>query len=285
MEQLSKAQWPEGLKHIPQPPKRLYIRGAPPPPGLKLLCVVGARKNTEYGRRACRELISGLAHLPIGIVSGLAIGIDTIALETALDTHLYTLAIPGSGLANERLYPRQNYYLAQRILNSGGALVSEFEPHERAAPWMFPMRNRLMAGLCQATLMVEAEQNSGTLITARLTNEYGRDLLVVPGSIFSSHTHGPHAFLKEGATPITNAEELRSALNVTNLIDPTSLSVTQLLILDHLSQPHEYNELMCLSSGSVSEFTRAISGLELRNLIEINNGIIYKKVDKTNHLT
>ena len=268
------------MKHIPQPPKRLYIRGAPPPPGLKLLCVVGARKNTEYGRRACRELILGLANTPVGIVSGLAIGIDTIALETALDAHLYTLAIPGSGLADECLYPRQNRNLARRILDSGGALVSEFEPHERAAPWMFPMRNRLMAGMCQATLMVEAEQNSGTLITARLTNEYNRDLLIVPGSIFSSHSHGPHSFYREGATPITCSDDLKEALRVTIPTYQTSLSDTQQLILDILSKPCSQTQLLATLQIPVSEFNAACSSLELKELIEIVDGTIQRKLTK-----
>ena len=133
----------------------------------------------------CKHLIEGLRGYPIVIVSGLAYGADAAAHRAALEVGLPTVAVPGSGLDWDILYPRANVGLAREILKAGGALLSEEEPETKAADWTFPKRNRVMAGLSRATLIIEAKELSGSLITARLTVEYNRELLVVPGSIFS----------------------------------------------------------------------------------------------------
>ena len=171
------AEFPESLKEIPQVPEKLYIVGTlPDPHAYYYLSVVGSRKYTSYGREAAERIIKGLAGYPIVIVSGLATGIDGIAHRAALDAGLLTVAFPGSGLDASVLYPRTNLALAKEIVEAGGALVSEFEPNFRAAPWTFPQRNRLMAGISQGTLVIEAEERSGTLITARLAVEYNKNV-------------------------------------------------------------------------------------------------------------
>jgi DNA processing protein len=189
-----------GLLHeIPEPPLQLWYQGQLPPANLKLLAVVGSRKYTTYGKQVVEHLINGLAGYPVGIVSGLALGIDGIAHEMALKNNLYTLAVPGSGLDKKVLYPQKHKNLAERIVMGGGGLMSELSPMSAAALWTFPKRNRIMAGLCHATILIEAGEKSGTLITARMTVDYNRELLAVPGSIFSKNSYGTHQFLKTRA--------------------------------------------------------------------------------------
>ena len=145
-------EFPKLLKEINDPPKRLYVEGTLPADDAKWLCVVGSRKFSNYGKEVCEELIAGLVGQPVIIVSGLALGIDAIAHNAALNAGLKTIAVPGSGLDPKVLYPKSHFQLARKILEAGGALISEFEPDMVATPYTFPQRNRIMAGLCHATL-------------------------------------------------------------------------------------------------------------------------------------
>ena len=201
IKKLPKKDFPKALLEIPQPPEDLWIIGELPPEDLIYLCVVGSRRNTTYGREACEKIIAGLKGYPIVIVSGLAMGIDAIAHKKALSVGLKTLVFPGSGLSPKAMYPKTNVMLAEEIIRQGGCLISEFEPNFMATLWGFARRNRLMAGISKATLIIEAEERSGTLITARLTTEYNRDLLVVPGSIFSPNSKGTNKLLHQGGKP------------------------------------------------------------------------------------
>ncbi len=278
---LHKEEFPVLLNEIPDAPKQLYVRGELPQRDTKCLAVVGSREYTNYGKQVVDYLISGLRGYPISIISGLAIGIDTLAHETALRNNLYTLAVPGSGLDNTVLYPRRNHPLAMRILESGGGLLSEFEPSFAATQWSFPQRNRIMAGLSHATLVIEAGEKSGTLITARLTADYNRELLVVPGNIFSEKSSGPHQFLKLGATPVTTPADILTALMIDQrddttptLFDTSSLSEVEIRILSFLKEPMDRDSLIRaleLSAGSVAI---TLMQLELNNFIKEENGII-----------
>ena len=217
MQRLTLKDFPSLLKETPQLPKQLFIEGEFPRENENIfLTVVGPRKISSYGQETCRYLIGGLIGQPVVIVSGLAIGTDTLAHKTALETGLKTLAIPGSGLDQSVIYPAQNQRLAKEILKEGGCLLSEYEPKTRAATYTFPERNRLMAGISKATLIIEAAEKSGTLITARLATEYNRDLLVVPGSIFSINSKGTNSLIRQGATPITSPKDLLEALGLTS---------------------------------------------------------------------
>ncbi len=178
---------PDRLREIHDAPKELFYQGEFPDADVKYLSVVGSRKFTTYGETACQEIIKGLEGYPIVIVSGLALGIDTIAHQTALRVGLKTIAVPGSGLGDKVLYPRSNMSLRDSILKAGGCMLSEFKEDFAVTNWSFPMRNRIMAGLSHAVLIIEAEEKSGSLITARLGMEYNRDVLVLPGSIFRNH--------------------------------------------------------------------------------------------------
>lgn len=202
-------QYPLLLRQIHNPPKFLDIAGAPiPSDDHKFLCVVGARQYTKYGEDVCRYLIKGLRGYPIVIVSGLAIGIDSIAHEQALASGLHTISIPGSGLDKSSIYPASHFNLARRIIDSGNTLLSPFEPTQQSTLWTFPARNRVMAGMSHATLVIEGRVGSGTLITARHAVEFNRDVMIVPGSIFSETSYGPHTLHLDGAIPVANPREI-----------------------------------------------------------------------------
>src|SRR3989344_636609 len=211
---LAKKDFPPLLLEPPDPPKTIFVRGNLPSFEMRWLAVVGSRAMSSYGRQACEHLIKGLSGYPIVIVSGLAYGGDACAHKNALAAGLTTVAVPGSGLDWNVLYPRANAGLAREILKAGGALLSEFEPDLKAADYTFPQRNRIMAGMAQATLVIEAKEKSGSLITARLVTDYNRELLVVPGSIFSAESRGTHQFLKLGATTVTAPEDILVALGI-----------------------------------------------------------------------
>jgi DNA processing protein len=283
--ELSKKDLPPLLAEIPDSPKKLYYVGEIPDwKNYKFLAVVGSRKYSQYGKDVCQQLVEGLRGYPIVIVSGLALGIDSIAHETALRAGLNTIAIPGSGLNRDVIYPASHLGLADRIVKSGGLLLSEFEPNLKAAPYTFPQRNRIMAGLSHATLVIEAEEVSGTLITSKLATEYNRDVLTVPGSIFSSTSSGPHMLLRLGATLIRNSEDILEALHIQvnqNLYDVSyrdmDLSNDEKIILEILSSPIPKDELIEQLEMPIGEINTLLSMMEIKGLIKETLGEIHRK--------
>lgn len=278
---LPETDFPALLKEIPQPPTVLRYRGQLPTPQLPLLAVVGSRTYTTYGKQVVEYLLEGLRGYQVGIVSGLALGIDGLAHEAALRAGLYTLAIPGSGLQDRVLYPRTNRSLATRILEHGGGLLSEFAPDFKATKWSFIQRNRLMAGLCQATLIIEATEKSGTLTTARMTADYNRELLAVPGSIFSANTHGSHQFIKLGATPVTEPADIIEHLQLqTTTADPNQpafltpdLTEHETKLIEALAEPADINTLIRRSGETSTTVSVTLMSLELHGYIANENGV------------
>jgi len=241
------------------------------------MSVVGSRQYTTYGKQVVEHLISGLAGYPIGIVSGLALGIDGLAHEAALAAGLYTLAVPGSGLSEAVLYPQSHRRIAYKILEAGGGLMSELPPDHPAALWTFPQRNRIMAGMTKATLLIEAGAKSGTLITARLCADYNRELLVVPGSIFSATSIGTHQFLKLGATPVTEAADILAVLGIE--VDEQDAATLPLLapeatlVLSLLSEPRDRDSLIRALCRPVSEASVILMQLEMEGHIMLDAGV------------
>ena len=273
--------FPQALNEIPEPPDELYMRGKlPDPTQYYYLAVVGSRKYTAYGREATERIISGLAGYPICIVSGLAIGIDGIAHRAALDAGLCTVAVPGSGLDPMVIYPRAHANLAREIIKNGGALLSEYEPDLRAAPWTFPQRNRIMAGLSQGVLIIEAEEQSGTRITARLALDYNKNVFVVPGSIFSATSKGTNKLLKQGATPITSAIDLLGELGFVEqqmgTLDLTLYTPEEQAILILLDEPRSREEILSLSNLSSPQTLSTLTVLEIKGTIREKMGKIEK---------
>lgn len=204
--------FPALLTEIPDAPALLYVRGSfrewnkhP------LIAVVGSRKFTAYGKQVANELARSLSQLGYGVVSGLAFGIDAIAHEAALEVHGTTLAVLGSGIDDTAISPQTHLTLAKEILERG-ALLSELAPGTPASVGTFPARNRIMAGMCQGTVVVEAAEESGSLITARLALDYNRAVFAVPGSIFSPASAGTHALLKAGARLVTGVQDILDEL-------------------------------------------------------------------------
>ncbi len=270
--------FPPLLREINDPPKQLYLRGTLPSTETRYLAVVGSRSCTSYGQRVVKHLIDGLRGYPVAIVSGLAYGVDALAHKAALDAGLPTIAVPGSGLDWNILYPRANLGLAHEILAKGGAHLSEFEPDQKAADYTFPKRNRIMAGMCEATLVIEAKEKSGTLITAKLTAEYNRNLLVVPGSIFSPESAGVHQFLKLGATPITSVDDLLQALNLAprekRIVLRGDVSDEEMKVIDALASPRARDELIAALELPITEANILLSMMEIKGLITEELGTI-----------
>lgn len=282
IQKLPKEKFPKQLLEIPQPPEDLWIIGElPKEKNLVYLCVVGSRKFTSYGKEACEKIIAGLKGYPIVIVSGFAMGIDTIAHKKAMEIGLKTIVFPGSGLSDKAIYPKTNVRLMEEVTKKGGCLISEFEPDFVATTWGFPMRNRLMAGMSKAVLIIEAEERSGTLITARLTTEYNRDLLVVPGSIFSSNSKGTNRLLRQGATPVTNSEEVLEALGFEQEKDEEKqqrlfedLSPDEKKVAAILREPMPRDDLIRALKMPTSTGNALLSVMEIKGLIKEELGEI-----------
>ena len=273
---------PLPLREIADPPKELYLEGNLPNWQENIfLTVVGSRKYTSYGRNACEQLIKELRGYPIVIVSGLALGIDAIAHRAALDAGLTTIAVPGSGLDRSALYPRQNLRLAEEILEKGGALLSELPPDTHATAYSFPQRNRIMAGMSHAILVIEAGEKSGTLITARMAAEYNKNLLVVPGSIFSPTSLGANHLIRQGGHPVCSGQEILEVLGIKTDTEPTTgnLKLTDLApkerkIIDLLLIEALPKDLLVAECGwPASELNSLLSIMEIKGLIKEQMGV------------
>ncbi|MEX2514977.1 MAG: DNA-processing protein DprA [Candidatus Paceibacterota bacterium] len=281
MKTLYSQDFPEKLAEISDPPKKLYLAGRIPH-RRRYLAVVGSRKYTKYGKGICQKLMQELAGSDICIVSGLALGIDAIAHKAALEAGLDCLAIPGSGLDKRVLYPKTNRPLAEKILKAGGGLLSEFEPDFKARAWSFPQRNRIMAGLSDAVLVIEATEKSGTLITARLASEYSRDVFTVPGSLKSASTTGPHMLIRQGAALIRNGSDIRKELGLEPLGENTDKSTDHLTnaereIMEILSEPRSKDDVITMADLPANKINIILSQMELKGLIVESNGRIEKK--------
>lgn len=271
--------FPPLFNEIPHPPKQLYLRGTLPPTEWKWLAVVGSRALSSYGKQACEYLIEGLRGYPIVIVSGLAYGADACAHKAALNAGLPTVAVPGSGLNYDAMYPKANVALAKAIIDAGGAHLSEFEPDETARDFMFPARNRIMVGLTHATLVIEAKEKSGSLITAKYATDYNRDLLVVPGSIFSATSKGTHQFLKLGAQAATEPADLLRALGIEandafDMPDRGDLSDEERKVFEIIATPCTRDELLTSLALPIADANILLSMMEIKGLIKEELGAV-----------
>lgn len=233
--------FPDKLRTIPQPPRQLYYLGELGPiEELKVVSIVGSRGVTPYGRQVTIKFATELAKRGIAIVSGLALGVDAIAHQAALDAGGYTLAVLPSPV--QAVYPASNRQLAKRILDQGGALISEYGEDDRSEAFKarFIERNRLVAGLADVLLITEASEKSGTMHTANFALEQGRTVMAVPGNITSPTSSGTNNLIKAGALPVTEVEDILSALGLDG-------KTTQLEIL--AANPEEQVVLELLKRG------------------------------------
>ena len=201
-------EYPKILKEIYNPPLVIYYKGNLSFDEALSLSVVGSREHSPYGATVVSRMVKLACDYKLVIISGLAIGIDSLAHTKALDCGGKTIAVLGSGLDKNNIYPRNNIYLFNRIIESGGAVISEFPPGTPPLRQNFPQRNRIIAGLARATLVIEAKEKSGSLITAYQALEQGREVMSIPGSIFSDFSSGTNQLISKGAKIIRNEMDI-----------------------------------------------------------------------------
>jgi DNA processing protein len=270
----SDAAFPPLLRAIHDPPPGLFLRGAGEAPLLAQtsVAVVGARACSSYGTAVASSCARRLAESGVIVVSGLARGVDAAAHRGALEAGV-TVAVLGCGV--DRDYPRSHAGLAARIAERG-LLVSEYPPGVEPAPWRFPARNRIVAGLCRATVVVEARARSGALITADLALEEGREVLAVPGEITSALSDGTNALLRLGAIPATRAEDVHEAVGVEpSCPEPAQpTSATGALVLRVVADgPAAIDEIVRRTGLTAGAVAAALAELEVSGLVTTGDGL------------
>lgn len=277
---LGDKEYPKLLAQIHDPPKQLYCRG-----NTKLLnsfcfAVVGTRKLTAYGKEATEHIISGLAGSGMTIVSGLAFGVDSVAHQTSLDSGLPTIAVLGTGIDDNSIYPSTNLPLARNILDENGLIVSEYPKGTEGYKGNFPARNRIISGLSKGVLVIEAPEKSGALITTKFATEQNRDVFALPGNIFLPNSKGPNMLIQKGAKPVFSAEDILGSyyqnleLNLESKKDISTKNPIEKKILDILDNEEELtvDEIIRAVGLEASQVIAALSILELKNKVRQKNG-------------
>jgi DNA processing protein len=277
--------YPANLREVADPPPVLFVRGRLADSDATAVALVGTRRASPYGFAAADRLARDLASAGVTIVSGLARGVDTAAHAAALDAGGRTIGVLGNGL--DQVYPAENRRLASRVVDGDrGALVSEFAPGVPPDAANFPRRNRIISGMSTATVIVEAGERSGALITADFALEQGRDVLAVPGSIFNPNSVGTNELLKQGATPVTSAEDVLRALGNVSSSTPVeevahelpTLSAHQTVVYEALSgEPRNIDELIRAAGLRAGEVSAALTMLELTGLARQVGPMLYTR--------
>jgi DNA processing protein len=276
-------EYPTNLRQVADPPPVLFVRGRLIPADIRAVALVGTRRATDYGRAVAQRLASDLAAAGVTVISGLAKGVDTAAHHAALQAGGRTVAVLGNGL--DQVYPPQNATLARQMVDSdAGAVVSEFAPGIPPDAVNFPRRNRIISGLSLATVIVEAGEKSGALITADFALEQGRDVLAVPGSIFNPNTAGTHQLLRQGAVPVTRVEDILEAIgdplweapDVARhmpVLGPQETTVAQALG----SEPRHVDELAQKLGVGPGTISATLAMLELKGLARRVGSMLYTR--------
>lgn len=272
------AAFPVLLREIPFPPFGLYVRGALPSEG-PAVAVVGTRKASHFGLRAARMFAERFGVRGIPVVSGLAFGVDAAAHEGSLAARGATVAVLANGL--DAVYPRSHAGLAERIVASGGALVSEYPPGSPALPRRFLERNRIVSGLARGVVVIEAPQASGALATARFALEQNREVFVIPGPASHPNYAGSHALVKAGAALVTEPQDVFDALGLGDVdaaaSDAPSLTAVGsasalLTVLRREGRPLDADTLAARAERSASETQAELTDLIMRGLVEERGG-------------
>lgn len=289
-------EYPPLLREIPDSPLVLFAKGEPLGNCSPAIAIVGARNASQMGYELAHDFAFKLAKAGFTIVSGLALGIDTYAHRGALDAEEKTIAVLANGV--DMVYPRGNSKVRERLLNSG-AVISEFAPGVAPLPWYFPIRNRIISGMCIATLVIEASARSGSLITARLAGEQNREVFAVPGGSSSSPSEGTMELIKEGANLVTSPEEIIEYYS--DLLPADKLSSFEKLKREELKEDEDLTEkerkiVLRLASGATidellqenwksDELFSLLLQLEMRNYIVKLSGGRYqtrRQINKAN---
>jgi len=281
---LSDPKYPATLKAIADPPLIIYFLGEPEKALVGInLAVVGTRKPTTYGVQMCRKLLAPLCEKGVSIISGLAMGIDTIAHQTALAAGSKTLAVLASGL--EQVYPPMNKILADRIVQNG-ALISEYEPGSKLERWNFPDRNRIISALAKAVFIVEGAKDSGAMLTARYAKEQNKPLFALPGNISNRNAEGPNLLIRNGANLISSPSDLMKDLGLADeqqqqLEIMPVLSAEEQVIFDLLATEQReisFDEFMLKTGFGFGKLSSILLSLELKGLIAKSSGNSFLKI-------
>jgi len=276
--------YPDQLKEIADPPPLLFVRGNPKILSLPQIAIVGSRNPSSSGLETAFNFAKTLSHHGLVITSGLAMGIDAAGHQGALKAKGYTIAVAGTGL--DRVYPARNKELAIEIVNTG-AMISEFPPGTLAKANHFPRRNRIISGLCQGLLVVEAAKQSGSLITARMALEQNREVFAIPGSIHNPLARGCNALIREGAKLVETTQDILEELNQYNQVDEKSFSLPEQSTLDLEQQtllnlvmfsPTSIDHLVENTGLSVEVISSMLLVLELQGYIEATAGGCYTRI-------
>ena len=275
------AEYPPLLKEIYDPPFCLFVRGE-----LKKisfpLAVVGPRAFSLYGKQVAEELVTELARRGLAIVSGLAIGIDGIAHEAALASNGRTIAVLGGGNDRQHVVPAGHRYVADKIIAGGGAVITEYPPGVMPTKYTFPRRNRIIAGMTLGTLVIEAGEESGSLITAQCALDNGREVFAVPQNIHSPTAVGVNNLLKMGAKPVTSPADILDALNLRDVAEYVTNrailpdSPIEAKLLEHLSrEPLHVDQLTKRSSLDSPTVNSALTIMEMKGKVRNIGGMMY----------
>jgi DNA processing protein len=274
--------YPERLKEIDQPPPVLYVRGALTTEDSWAIAVVGTRRVSAYGRQVAEELASFLAANGVTVVSGLARGVDAIAHQSALKAGGRTIAVMGCGV--DRIYPPEHAQLAEKVMTSG-ALISDYAPGTPPDASNFPPRNRLISGLSVATVVVEAGETSGALITAQFAVDQGREVFAVPGNILALQSKGTNKLIAQGARPMLSVRDLLDVLNLTRVTEqrivrkvlPTDETESKLMsVLTH--EPLHMDEIRNQTGLPIERVSATLVMMELKGLVRQVGGLNYVAV-------
>lgn len=276
------ALYPPQLREIPDRPYVLYTRGSFDWPGTRpMISIVGSRKYTTYGERAAFRLAEDLARAGITVVSGLAFGVDSIAHAGVLEAGGETIAVLGSGIDHPSISPQSHIALAERVMRQG-ALLSEYPPGTPGSKGTFPARNRIIAGLSLGTIVIEAAEESGSLITARLAVDYNREVFAVPGPIFSPVSLGTNRLIRQGAKIVTCLNDILEELNVSSLASTTSekntddLSANEAEILKNLShEPLHVDKIIKATRLNIASLHSSLAVLEIKGYVKNVGGMNY----------
>jgi DNA processing protein len=278
---LSDESYPRLLKQIYDPPICLFIKGKLGTNNI-FLSIVGSRKNSLYGKQITEKISHELAQRNISIVSGLAFGIDSIAHRSCLKAKGKTIAVLGSGLHKNFIYPKEHYELAKEVVASGGALISEYPPETKGDFFTFPRRNRIIAGISTATLIIEAQKKSGALTTANFALENGREIFCIPQNINSLTSEGTNELLKNGANLVTSSDDILDALNLqlekkcvkNNKIQAENEQ--EEIILKHLDKTPLHIDKIIKKTGLSSQTVNStLSFMEIKGMIENLGNMTY----------
>jgi DNA protecting protein DprA len=271
------AGYPQRLHDLCDPPPVLYYRGDFNSLQARAVAVVGSRAATPYGRNMATTVAGDLGTYGATVVSGLARGIDACAHRGALRVGTQTVAVLGSGL--RALYPPYHRHLADEIEGQGGAIISEFPPTLPARAHQFPMRNRIVAALCDATVVVEAGAKSGALITARLAAELGRPVFAFPGDVGRPSSEGTNALIKDGVALATAAEDIASALGWQRVMPScTSIDLNKTLTGVLAPSGSSIDEICAVSGMDPASVSAQLTILEMQGLVEQQAGGLYHVV-------